>query len=117
MATISIDIPTKLYNDLQTVCQITGESFEKEMENAVERCVAPYRNKDGIVNPVNAIYLEHTCEAEVEAYKNAGKELPQIKKRSCFFLYYTTIFSAPYAVIVLDGNFMKVPAQCVAFPS
>lgn len=117
MATISVEVPTKLYKELETVCSITNGSVEKELENAVERCVASYRNQDGVVKPVKAIYLEHVCEAEVQAYKNAGKEVPSVKERSCFFLYHTTIFSMPYAAIVLDGQFMKVPAQCVAFPS
>lgn len=117
MATLSFDIPDKLFADLQTVCDITNSSIENDLKNAVERCVAIYRNQNGVVKPIKAIYLEHTVPAEVQAYKNEGKEIPEIVKRNCYFLYYTTIFKAPYAAIVLNGQFLKVPANCVAFPA
>ena len=110
---ITINIPTELYNELKTVCELNGKNVDETVEELVRRDLQMYRDDNGCIAPKNAKYKLHATMAEKIAYRTEGQVPPAEEWVDCYFIKRTSIYGQPYAVIIHDGQFIKTPAEYV----
>lgn len=124
---ITVNIPTKLYDELKTICAIRGEDLDKTVQSLIEQDLACYRDDTGNINLKKAQYRIHSSPAEQKAIENERRvafelhgasvdETPCVPAEEwvdCYYVKPTTLIGRPYAVILLDGQLVKAPADYV----
>lgn len=92
------DISDAQLKDIKTLVEMTGHNIDDiagEFSKKLDQILAPYRNDDGEIRPMKAIWHDGP------------------KTKDCYFLDDTTIFRAPYAKIFCDGQTYSVPREKV----
>ena len=106
-------IDNALFDDIYNTCKMTGRTIEDFITSCIDREVASYRNSSGKVEMHKAKYLKHGNDTERQSYINAGKTPPAEEWTDCFYIKDTTMFGAPYRLIVFEGQLLKTPAENV----
>lgn len=112
MQNITFQIPDDLYEDFMLYCKLTGQNPDVVGQSIITQCVSHYRNDNGRIQPKHGFFYENRNPVKQKAWENEkhSEPLPDVKKE-CLILYDTSIFGHPYKTILVDGQFMKVPAE------
>lgn len=115
-----IEISDAIYNNLDKICEALGQDPEKFAQNAIYQAMLPYMTHDEnswdlVVHLEPAIYVSGNTRFSRQMAEQEGREVVT-NEIPCLLIERCSIFGAPYCKIIMNGQCMKVPADCIKFP-
>ena len=102
-----VNIKYDLLNEIAKVSKMLGVSESDFVNDVLEKKLVLYRDPDKhAINAKKALFWSNHLECTLH------KEVKPVWK-DCYVLYKRKIFDQPYVSILVDGQFMSVPKNCV----